>query len=164
MALLSGNGNKIAGLRNSRGGDEPSVLRAATACLDAGAPGITVHPRPDQRHVRASDVDALAELTARRGVEFNIAGNPFPRPREGYPGATELCRRGRPAQATRVPGGDGQLTADHGFAFVRDGERLRPLVAELKSLGCRVSLFADAGCAGLEQAAACGADRIEIYT
>jgi len=164
MALLSVNVNKIAVLRNSRGGGEPSVLRAATACLDAGAHGITVHPRPDQRHVRASDVDALAELTARRGVEFNIEGNPFAPPREGYPGFVELCRRARPAQATLVPDGDGQITSDHGFDFVRDGERLRPLVAELKSLGCRVSLFADAGCAGLEQAAACGADRIEIYT
>jgi pyridoxine 5-phosphate synthase len=164
VTLLSVNVNKIAVLRNSRGGDEPSVLRAATACLDAGAHGITVHPRPDRRHIRAEDVCALAELTARCGVEFNIEGNPFAPPREGYPGFVELCRRTRPAQATLVPDGDGQITSDHGFDFVRDAERLRPLVAELKSLGCRVSLFADAGSAGLERAKACGADRIEIYT
>lgn len=164
MALLSVNVNKIAVLRNSRGGSEPDVVRAATACLDAGAHGITVHPRPDQRHIRADDVYALAALTARRDVEFNIEGNPFAPPREGYPGFIELCRRARPAQATLVPDSDGQITSDHGFDFVRDAQRLAPLVAELKSLGCRVSLFADAGCAGLEQAAACGADRIEIYT
>jgi pyridoxine 5-phosphate synthase len=164
MALLSVNVNKIAVLRNSRGGGKPDVLRAAATCLDAGAHGITVHPRPDQRHIQQHDVYALAGLTAQRGVEFNIEGNPFAPPRAGYPGFVELCRRARPAQATLVPDGDGQITSDHGFDFIHDAERLRPLIAELKALGCRVSLFADAGCAGLEQAAACGADRIEIYT
>ncbi|MFT3755516.1 MAG: pyridoxine 5'-phosphate synthase [Pseudoxanthomonas sp.] len=164
MTWLSVNVNKIAVLRNSRGGGEPDVVRAARACLDAGAHGITVHPRPDQRHIREQDVYALAELTAQRGVEFNIEGNPFAPPREGYPGFVELCRRTRPAQATLVPDGDGQLTSDHGFDFARDRERLQPLVAELKSLGCRVSLFADAGGTALADAAATGADRIEIYT
>ena len=161
---LSVNVNKIAVLRNSRGGHDPDVVRAAEACLVAGAHGITVHPRPDRRHIRAEDVLALSGLTRRRGVEFNIEGNPFAPQREGYPGLIELCRQARPAQATLVPDGDGQLTSDHGFDFARDSEKLRPLVAELRALGCRVSLFVDAGAPGLEQAAEIGADRVELYT
>ena len=164
MTVLSVNVNKVAVLRNSRGGRAPDVVRAARACLDAGAHGITVHPRPDQRHVRADDVHALAALTREYAVEFNIEGNPFAPPRPGYPGFIELCAQARPAQATLVPDGDGQLTSDHGFDFVRDAARLQPLVAQLKTLGCRVSLFADAGCAGLDEAARIGADRIELYT
>jgi len=164
MTLLSVNVNKIAVLRNSRGGQEPDVVRAAAACLAAGAHGITVHPRPDQRHIRAEDVVALAALTRQRGVEFNIEGNPFAPAREGYPGLLALCGQARPAQATLVPDTDGQLTSDHGFDFARDEDRLRPLVAELKSLGCRVSLFVDAENPLLERAAAVGADRVELYT
>ena len=164
MTRLSVNVNKIAVLRNSRGGAEPDVLRAALTCLDAGAHGITVHPRPDRRHITAEDVLALSALTASRGVEFNIEGNPFAAPREGYPGLLPLCATTRPAQATLVPDGDGQLTSDHGFDFARDGQRLRPLIAELKAMGCRVSLFVDAGNARLEAAAEIGADRIELYT
>ncbi len=164
MTVLSVNVNKIAVLRNSRGGNEPEVLRAARACLDAGAHGITVHPRPDARHIRADDVHVLAELTRARGVEFNIEGNPFAPPREGYPGLLALCRQARPAQVTLVPDGDGQLTSDHGFDFVRDGERLAPLIAELRALDCRVSVFADADREGIERAAALGAQRVELYT
>ncbi|HBN54245.1 MAG TPA: pyridoxine 5'-phosphate synthase [Stenotrophomonas sp.] len=164
MTRLSVNVNKIAVLRNSRGGNDPDVLRAATACLDAGAHGITVHPRPDQRHIRADDVHALSALTRQRGVEFNIEGNPFAPPRPGYPGLLPLCAQTRPAQATLVPDGDGQLTSDHGFDFARDGERLRPLIAALKDVGCRVSLFVDAGNPAIATAAALGADRIELYT
>lgn len=137
MTQLSVNVNKIAVLRNSRGGTDPDVLQAARACLDAGAHGITVHPRPDRRHIHAEDVLALSALTTARGVEFNIEGNPFAPPREGYPGLLPLCAQTRPAQATLVPDGDGQLTSDHGFDFGRDAERLRPLIAELKSHGCR---------------------------
>ncbi|MDG2524061.1 pyridoxine 5'-phosphate synthase [Stenotrophomonas sp. HITSZ_GD] len=162
--LLSVNVNKIAVLRNSRGGQDPDVVRAAVACLDAGAHGITVHPRPDQRHIRADDVYALSALTRRRGVEFNIEGNPFAPPREGYPGFVALCRQTRPAQATLVPDGDGQLTSDHGFDFGRDAERLAPLIAELREIGCRVSLFVDPGCPGLAEAARIGAHRVELYT
>ncbi len=161
---LSVNVNKIAVLRNSRGGHDPDVVRAAVACLDAGAHGITVHPRPDQRHIRADDVYALSALTRERGVEFNIEGNPFAPAREGYPGFVALCRQTRPAQATLVPDGDGQLTSDHGFDFARDAARLMPLIADLREIGCRVSLFVDPGCAGLEEAARIGADRIELYT
>jgi len=164
MTQLSVNVNKIAVLRNSRGGHDPDVVQAAAACLDAGAHGITVHPRPDRRHIRAEDVIALSALTAARGVEFNIEGNPFAPPRPGYPGLLPLCEQTRPAQATLVPDSDGQLTSDHGFDFGRDAERLRPLIADLKSYGCRVSLFVDAGNPDIAEAAAVGADRIELYT
>lgn len=167
MAALSVNVNKIAVLRNSRGGTEPDVVRAARACLDAGAHGITVHPRPDARHIRADDVYALAELTREYGVEFNLEGNPFAPPRAGYPGFLTLCEQVRPAQATLVPDGDAQLTSDHGFDFARDAQALRPLVAQLKALHCRVSLFADAHgetSDDMRQAAAIGADRVELYT
>jgi pyridoxine 5-phosphate synthase len=140
------------------------VVRAATACLDAGAHGITVHPRPDARHIRADDVLALAALCRARGVEFNLEGNPFAPPRDGYPGFHALCAQARPAQATLVPDGDAQLTSDHGFDFARDGERLRPHIAALKALDCRVSLFVDAGGTDIAEAAAVDADRIELYT
>src|SRR5690606_32455579 len=114
MTVLSVNVNKVAVLRNSRGGRAPDVVRAARTCLDAGAHGITVHPRPDARHIRADDVLALAALCREYGVEFNLEGNPFAPPREGYPGFHALCAQALPAQATLVPDGDGQLTSDHG--------------------------------------------------
>ena len=161
---LSVNLNKIAVLRNSRGGTEPDVLAAGVACLDAGAHGLTVHPRPDARHVRTDDVHALGALCASRGVEFNVEGNPFAPPRAGYPGLLALCSGLRPAQVTLVPDGDSQLTSDHGFDFARDGESLRPLVAAFKALGCRVSVFVDIGDPRVAQAAAIGADRVELYT
>ena len=163
MTVLSVNLNKIAVLRNSRGGREPDVLQAARVCLDNGAHGITVHPRPDARHTRADDVFALAALTREYGVEFNLEGNPFAPSRAGYPGFLALCQQARPAQATLVPDGDAQLTSDHGFDFVRDADALGPLVAALQALDCRVSLFADTG-ADVSRAAAIGAGRIELYT
>ncbi|HBK45460.1 MAG TPA: pyridoxine 5'-phosphate synthase, partial [Xanthomonadaceae bacterium] len=126
--------------------------------------GITVHPRPDRRHVRAEDVAALAALTREARVEFNIEGNPFAPPREGYPGLLELCRQARPEQVTLVPDGDGQLTSDHGFDFGHELDRLREVVAGFRALGSRVSLFVDAGNPRLAQAAAVGADRVEFYT
>ena len=164
MTALSVNLNKIAVLRNSRGGAEPDVLRAGIACLDAGAHGLTVHPRPDARHIREDDVHVLAAVCHARGVELNIEGNPFAPARAGYPGLLALCGQARPAQVTLVPDGDGQLTSDHGFDFVRDGTALRPLVAAFRALGCRVSVFVDAGDPEVARAADCGADRVELYT
>ena len=164
MTALSVNLNKVAVLRNSRGGREPDVLRAAQVCLDAGADGLTVHPRPDARHIRADDVYALGALCRERGVEFNIEGNPFAPPRPGYPGLLALCEAVRPAQVTLVPDADGQLTSDHGFDFTRSSDALRPLIAAFKALGCRVSVFVDVGDPNVALAAHCGADRVELYT
>ncbi len=162
MTALSVNVNKIAVLRNSRGGALPSVQQAARVAVAAGAHGITVHPRPDQRHIRPHDVD---ELKPWLPVELNIEGNPWAGANAaGYPGFMALVERARPAQCTLVPDADGQITSDHGFDFERDGERLRPLVAQLKAWGCRVSLFCDVDAPALERAAELGADRIEIYT
>lgn len=161
---LSVNVNKIAVLRNSRGGHDPDVVQAARICIAAGAHGITVHPRPDQRHIRADDVLALSALTREHAVEFNIEGNPFAPPRDGYPGLLELCRLTRPEQVTLVPDGDGQLTSDHGFDFSQDPAQLAALIASFKAIGARVSLFVDAGNAEIAQAAVLGADRIELYT
>ncbi len=163
MTQLSVNVNKIAVLRNSRGGDEPDVCAAAAACIAAGAAGITVHPRPDQRHIRADDVRALQALIAGR-VEFNIEGNAFAPARAGYPGFLKLVEEVQPTQCTLVPDGDAQLTSDHGFDLRADGARLKPLIAELKTLGARVSLFVDADDDDVALAAELGADRVEIYT
>lgn len=164
MTALSVNLNKIAVLRNSRGGAEPEVLCAGIACLDAGAHGLTVHPRPDARHIREDDVHVLGALCRSRDVEFNVEGNPFAPPRPGYPGLLALCEAVRPAQVTLVPDGDGQLTSDHGFDFARHGDGLRDLVAAYKALGCRVSVFVDVGDPLVARAASAGADRVELYT
>ena len=161
---LSVNVNKVAVLRNSRGGGEPDVVAAARACLDAGAHGITVHPRPDRRHIVAEDLPPLARLTGQYGVELNIEGNPFAPPRPGYPGLLALCAATRPAQVTLVPDSDGQLTSDHGFVFGGDTAALAAQIEAFAALGFRVSLFVDADVADLERAAALGAQRIEIYT
>lgn len=164
MTAFSVNLNKIALLRNSRGGHTPDIARAARTCLDAGAHGLTVHPRPDARHARADDVAVLAELCRLRDVEFNIEGNPFAPPRPGYPGLLALCEQARPAQVTLVPDGDGQLTSDHGFDFRRDGEALRPLITQFRALGCRVSVFVDVGNPDLALAMRLGVQRVELYT
>ena len=163
MTLLSVNLNKIAVLRNSRGGDEPDIAHAATTCIEAGCGGITVHPRPDLRHVRPADVRTLASVLRGR-VEYNIEGNPFAPPRGDYPGLLALVREVRPTQVTLVPDSDGQITSDHGFDLAQDAERLRPIVAQLRELGCRVSLFVDPGASGFEHAVALGVQRVEIYT
>ena len=163
MTMLSVNVNKVAVLRNSRGGQHARLPTAADAALAAGAGGITVHPRPDARHIRADDVHALAALVRGRG-EFNIEGNPFAPPRDGYPGLLALVQATGPQQVTLVPDGDGQLTSDHGFDPLRDADALRAHVAALKACGARVSLFVDADARGLERLAAIGADRIELYT
>ncbi|WP_373082173.1 pyridoxine 5'-phosphate synthase [Zhongshania sp.] len=168
MTALSINLNKIALIRNSRDTDYPSVSLHAARCIAAGAHGITVHPRPDQRHIRVSDCFELAEML---DVEFNIEGNPFAPAmksnRKGvsdYPGFMEIIRQIKPAQCTLVPDGDAQLTSDHGFDLHRDGERLAPIIHELKDLGVRVSLFMDPEPEQIRLAKAIGADRIELYT
>ncbi len=163
MTILSVNLNKIAVLRNSRGGSEPDPVSAARVCIAAGCGGITVHPRPDGRHIQHADVLALGQL-CRDQVEFNIEGNPFAPAREGYLGLIELVRLTRPEQCTLVPDGDGQLTSDHGFDVAAEAYRLEPLITQLRALGCRVSVFMDAGAAGLDQLKQLGADRIELYT
>jgi len=164
LTSLSVNLNKIATLRNSRGGRLPDVVQAGQTCLDAGAHGLTVHPRPDARHIRTDDVHALGALCVQRGVEFNVEGNPFAPPRAGYPGLLALCETTRPAQVTLVPDGDGQLTSDHGFDFIRDGTALAPVIAAFKALGCRVSVFVNVGDPNIAMAATLGANRVELYT
>jgi len=161
MTKLSVNVNKIALLRNSRNIGIPSVIDAARTCVDAGAHGITVHPRPDHRHVRPSDVDELAEILT---VEFNIEGNPFAASSGSYPGFLAIVRRARPAQCTLVPDAPGQLTSDHGWDLAKDAERLKPILAELKELEIRISLFMDPALEQIERAAALQADRVELYT
>jgi pyridoxine 5-phosphate synthase len=157
MTRLSVNVNKIALLRNSRPLDIPNVMRAAELAIDAGAHGITVHPRPDARHIRPDDVHSLHKLVRARGVEFNIEGNPFQQ-------MLELVRAVRPDQCTLVPDDPDAATSDHGWDLGRDGTRLRPVIAELKALGVRVSLFMDAVDRAMATARAIGADRVELYT
>lgn len=163
MTLLSVNINKIAVLRQSRGGHHPCPLEFARLSVAAGARGITVHPRPDRRHISAEDVLAIAAVLP-AGVEFNLEGNPFAPPRPGYPGLLALAEAARPAQVTLVPDGDGQITSDHGFdpAALPDG--LTQQVAAFRALGARVSLFVDPGTTALQPIRDCGATRIEIYT
>lgn len=155
---LSVNVNKVALVRNTRHLGIPSVTRAAVMCLQAGAQGITVHPRPDQRHIRTHDVHELAALLkAWPDREYNIEGNPF---HNLMPFVREL----RPHQVTFVPDSEGQFTSDHGWRFPDDAERLRPLVTECRELGVRVSLFMDANASAMVHARAVGADRVELYT
>lgn len=160
---LSVNVNKVALLRNTRHLGIPSVTRAATLCLQAGAAGITVHPRPDARHIRASDVVELATLMrAWPGCEFNVEGNPFHNLMDVV---ADLRQRSLPVhQVTFVPDSEGQFTSDHGWSFPADAARLQPVVDQAHALGLRVSLFMDAEPAAMAHAKAVGADRIELYT
>jgi pyridoxine 5-phosphate synthase len=158
QTALSVNLNKVALVRNTRHLGIPSVTRAATLCLQAGAHGITVHPRPDARHIRPDDVRALhALLQAWPQAEFNIEGNPFHN-------LMDFVRELRPHQCTFVPDSEGQFTSDHGWDLRADAARVRPLIAEAKSLGVRVSLFMDADAQAMPLAQAVGADRVELYT
>ena len=155
---LSVNVNKVALLRNSRHLGIPSVLKAAQMCLEAGAQGITIHPRPDERHIRASDVVELADLMKRwPDREFNIEGNPFHQ-------LMDFVRTYRPHQVTFVPDSEGQFTSDHGWSFPKDAERLKPLIEECQSLGVRVSLFMDPEPSQMLAVQQVGANRVELYT
>lgn len=158
MTKLSVNLNKVALLRNSRAIGIPDVTRAARICVEAGAHGLTLHPRPDERHARARDVFEFAELLKETPhVELNVEGNPFPK-------FMEIVRAVRPTQCTLVPDSPEAFTSDHGWNLELDGERLRPIVEELKGLGVRVSLFMDADSPVIARAKEIGADRIELYT
>lgn len=155
---LSVNVNLVAQVRNRRNLHYPDVVRAASLCLATGADGITVHPRPDQRHVRPQDVRDLAALLKDwPDREFNIEGNPFHN-------LMDHVRESRPHQATFVPDSQDQPTSDHGWDLAADGARLQPLIDECHALGVRVSLFMDADPQAMVAARAVGADRVELYT
>lgn len=155
---LSVNLNKIALVRNSRHLGIPSVVKLGAQCLEAGAHGLTVHPRPDARHIRADDVNDLARLLRDwPDREFNIEGNPFHN-------LMPFVRAIRPHQVTFVPDGEGQLTSDHGWNLTTEGSRIRPLIDEARALGVRVSLFMDPVTGPMKEARALGADRVELYT
>lgn len=156
---LSVNLNKVALLRNQRTLTIPSVVHAARLCLQAGAHGITVHPRPDQRHIRTHDVHDLAAMLKADwpNAEYNIEGNPFHN-------LMDLVRALRPQQATFVPDAVGQSTSDHGWDLAADGARLAPLIDECQALGVRISLFMDPQPEAMAGAAALGAERVELYT
>ena len=160
---LSVNLNKVALVRNTRHLGIPSITRAATLCLQAGASGITVHPRPDERHIRRADVRDLAGLMqAWPDREFNIEGNPFHNLMDCL---RDLRARKLPVhQVTFVPDGEGQFTSDHGWNFPQDADRLRPMIEEARTWGVRVSLFMDADAQAMAAAKAVGADRVELYT
>lgn len=161
---LSVNLNKIALIRNSREGSNPDVVAHGKICLEAGADGITVHPRPDQRHIRAADIAPLSELCKQHAVEFNIEGNPFADELDDYPGFIELVLANKPDQVTLVPDSNDQLTSDHGFDMKASAELLRPIIQKFQDNGIRVSLFMDPNIEQITLAKAAGADRIEFYT
>ena len=167
MTALSVNVNKVAWLRNARGGSRPDVVACSRTALDAGANGITVHPRPDGRHIRADDVHALKELLdGFPDAEFNIEGNPHAAASGNYPGFDSLIDSVRPQQCTLVPDADDQLTSDHGWDLTDAATRARLArsIARYRSLGVRVSLFMDPLAKQIEHAKEAGADRIELYT
>ena len=154
-AKLSVNINKIATLRNSRGGNNPDLIKVALDCERFGAAGITVHPRPDERHIRYADVYALKEVLT---TEFNIEGNP----KEDK--FVKLVLDVKPTQVTLVPDGSGQLTSDHGWDTIAEADYLKRLIARFQEAGIRTSIFVDPEVQLVEAAAWSGTDRIELYT
>ena len=165
MVALSINLNKIALIRNSREGNYPNVISHAQLCIDEGVEGITVHPRPDQRHIRPIDVRQLNQLVSPLStVEFNIEGNPFAPSLGDYPGFIALVKESQPEQCTLVPDNNDQLTSDHGFDLNINGEQLMPIIQDLKAQGIRVALFMGPDPAQIQLAAQVGADRVELYT
>ncbi len=157
MIRLSVNVNKVATLRNSRGGHAPDVIEAVEVCLAAGAPGITVHPRADRRHITPGDVREIARVLAVRDVEFNIEGDPRPE-------LIDLVNEVRPDQCTLVPVAAGEITSQAGWQPGRQTEALKDVIAGFKSRGVRVSVFVDPVQKPIEWAAQAGADRVELYT
>lgn len=155
MTRLSVNINKIATIRNSRGGNNPDVIQVALDCERFGAEGITVHPRPDERHIRYADVRALKAVVK---TEFNIEGNPM------EPSFIELVMEVRPEQVTLVPDALGQITSNHGWDTIQHQDLLKGLIAQFKNAGIRTSIFVDPVLEMVEAAASTGTDRIELYT
>jgi pyridoxine 5-phosphate synthase len=155
MTRLSVNINKIATLRNSRGGNNPDLIQVALDCERFGAQGITVHPRPDERHIRYADVYALKEAVT---TEFNIEGNPM------EASFVELVLAVKPEQVTLVPDALGQITSNHGWDTIQHQELLKRLIAPFKEAGIRTSIFVDPVLEMVEAAATTGTDRIELYT
>ena len=163
-AALSVNLNKVALIRNSREGDFPSLVEFGTLAMEAGAAGLTVHPRPDQRHIRPGDVIRLATLLRNwPEAEFNIEGNPFAAAHGTYPGMLALVEQTRPHQATLVPDSNDQLTSDHGFDLRVSADSLKPIIAQLRDIGCRICLFMDPDLDQISRARDLGVDRIELY-
>jgi pyridoxine 5-phosphate synthase len=159
VTRLSVNVNKVATVRNARGGDQPDLLAAVVSCIEAGARGITVHPRADERHIRRSDVYAIADQLRAHSpaVEFNIEGDPRPE-------WLELVHAVRPAQATLVPVRVGEVTSEAGWSEHTDASTLQADVLQLKAAGIRVSMFVAAEDAPIAWAKQLGADRVELYT
>lgn len=155
MTKLSVNINKIATLRNARGGNNPDVVKSAINCEQFGAQGITVHPRPDERHIRYQDVYDLKKVLS---TEFNIEGNPK---EEKF---VELVLNNSPAQVTLVPDSENQLTSNHGWDTIKHQDYLKEIIQVFKSKGIRVSIFVDPIIEMVEAAASTGTDRIELYT
>lgn len=154
MTKLSVNINKVATIRNARGGNLPNVLKFAIDCERMGSEGITVHPRPDERHIRYSDVRELKPILT---TEFNIEGNPVPK-------FVDLVKEIKPAQVTLVPDAEHVLTSNAGWDTVKNQDFLREMVSEFKSNGIRVSIFIDPDVKMIEMAAKTGTDRVELYT
>jgi pyridoxine 5-phosphate synthase len=159
MIALSVNVNKVATVRNSRGGSVPSVLEAVAVCIEAGAPGITVHPRADARHITAADVrEIAAHLASLHGrIEFNIEGDP-------RPDLLDLVHEVRPTQCTLVPVRPGEITSQAGWSTDTPRDRMQAMVGRLRDDGIRVSLFVDPDESAIRWAAGVGADRVELYT
>lgn len=155
MTKLSVNINKIATLRNSRGGNNPNVLEVAKDCERFGADGITVHPRPDERHIRYADVHALKKIIT---TEFNIEGNPL------EASFVDLVLSVKPDQVTLVPDALGQITSNHGWNTLQHQALLKEIIAPFREAGIRVSIFVDPVLEMVEAAATTGADRVELYT
>ncbi len=165
MTNLSVNVNKIAWLRNARGGHTPNILELSEIIIDCGVSGITVHPRPDLRHITPDDVYLLRELTQKKKVEFNIEGNPHSKSNKHYPGFQEIIQIAKPDQCTLVPDSLDQITSDHGWDFInRETSEDTDLVNCLKENSPRISFFIDPMPEQLEMAKETGTDRIELYT
>ena len=164
MTNLSVNINKVALIRNSRKGEIPCLENFSRICIENGAKGITVHPRPDLRHIRPDDLELISRVTSESSVEFNIEGNPFEGSTGSYPGFMDLVENFIPTQCTLVPDASNQLTSDHGWNVLSEKQKLIPIIQQLHALKIRTALFVDHDIDQIEAAKDIGIDRVEIYT